>query len=159
VLILALTQAKATNNTLEATNNSLEDRVTALEDEVALHLEELLVHEEHILALEWHDENRVIKVVTDKVWDRMSTCYNDDCYYGDPVLYAFYSTPSHNRHSYILDLLVNGSWYAERASDTLWLVTVPDKDGYYYTFVADSTHRIICWDQSIGCSDQLRTQQ
>jgi hypothetical protein len=158
--IIAITTLEGNNNTLEATNNSLESRVLALEEEIALHLEELKVHEEHIRALEWRDPDQIIRVVSLRLGEQASSCNNQDynCYFDDPMLYAFYDIPTHERADYVYYLTTQGTWTAEQSSNTIWYVTVTDPEGYYYTFVADSTYHTICWDQSLGCSTHPRVQ-
>jgi hypothetical protein len=72
----------------------------------------------------------------------------DACYYGDPILYAFYDIPAYNRAPYIADLIRSGTWTWEQTSESIWLVTATDQEDYSYTFVVDSVYRTICWDQS-----------
>jgi hypothetical protein len=144
---MLLTISALALTTAEATNNSLEDRVAYLEEELAFQTGNI----EELELLQWRHQDRVITVVTSKLWERASTCTVEECYFGDPVLYAFYQIPAHNRYYYIQDLLVNGSWSAERVSEAIWLVTATDQEGYHYTFVADSMYHLICWEQSYGC--------
>jgi hypothetical protein len=185
VLILALTQAKATNNTLEATTDLLEDRVAALEDEIALHLEELKVHEEHILALEdratrledamalhlevtrrheeqipalealqWRDSAMITQVVGEKLWERATSCRDDDdCYYGDPILNAVYHIPPEERHQYAVDLASQGEWFAQPINEADWLVTAQLGGDQPLDFLADSTYHTICWTELEWCKE------
>lgn len=141
---------------LAATNNSLEDRVATLEGEIALHLEELRVHEEHILALEaiqWREPGKVSQAVVDRLWERASSCQNnDDCYYGDPLLYAFYSIPYEERHTYVIDLIIDGNWNAEQTDDAHWAVSAQLGEDKPFIFLVDTTYHVMCWDQSEFCA-------
>jgi hypothetical protein len=135
---------------------ALEDRATRLEGAMALHLEVTRRHEEKILALEalqWREPGKVSQAVADRLWERASSCQNNDaCYYGDPLLYAFYHLPVEERHTYVTTLIVEGDWYAEPTDNAHWAVTAQLGQDNPFIFLVDSTYHAICWDQSSFCA-------
>jgi predicted RNase H-like HicB family nuclease len=136
---------------------ALEDRATRLEDAIDLHLEELRVHEEHILALEalqWTRPERVTQVVAQRLWERATSCRDDDqCYYGDSMLSAFYPLYPYERHDYVTDLTGRGYWTAEHLGGANWLVTAQLGDDASTTFLANSTDHLVCWYEIEWCKE------
>jgi hypothetical protein len=137
------------------TEDDLEARVASLEDAIDLHLEELRVHEEHILALEalqWTRPERVTQVVAQRLWERATSCRDDDqCYYGDSMLSAFYPLYPYERHDYVTDLTGRGYWTAEHLGGANWLVTAQLGDDASTTFLANSTDHLVCWYELEWC--------
>lgn len=135
---------------------ALEDRAARLEGAIELHLEELKVHEEHILALEalqWNEPGKVNQAVVDRLWERASSCQNNDaCYHGDPLLYAFYSIPYDQRHDYVTNLIVEGTFYATQTDPAHWAVSAQLGEDEPFIFLVDTTYHAICWDQSQFCA-------
>jgi predicted RNase H-like HicB family nuclease len=135
---------------------ALEDRATRLEELITQHVEVTRLHDEKILALEaiqWREPGKVSQAVVDRLWERASSCRDDDdCYYGDPLLYAFYSIPYEDRHAYVTKLIVEGTFYAVQTDPAHWTVTAQYGDDKPFTFLVDTTYHAICWDQSQFCA-------
>ena len=125
--------------------NDLEAQVAELQERVA-NLEEDLIY------LQWRDENKVVHIVRDRIWERAISCRDGFCYQNDPVLYAF-SQDHSGDFSYVYTLLNYGYWSAEVVDEAVWLVHVTSSDGQEsYTFVADQIHNLICWEGSGNCT-------
>jgi predicted RNase H-like HicB family nuclease len=136
---------------------ALEDRAIRLEDAMALHLEVTRRHEEQILALEalqGRDSAMVTQVVGEKLWERATSCRDDDCYYGDPILNAFYHIPPEERHQYVVDLASQGTWFAQQINEADWLVTAQLGGDQPFDFLADSTYHTICWTELEWCKEE-----
>jgi hypothetical protein len=131
-----------------------EEHILNLEEQVALLFEEAKVHEEHILALEAHDEAKVVQVVRDHLWERVTSCNLDDCFDGDAVLWAFKHLPMSNydKITYVMTLVGGGYWYGESVSATSWRVYAQyDKDTEPWVFLIDTTYHLICWEGLTHC--------
>ena len=135
-----------------------EDRIAALEEHVTILYEEAVVHEQHILALEANDEAKVVQVVKDRLWERVTSCNLDeaDCFDGEAMLWAFKYLPmSHyDKVTYVMALVGGGYWWGEQESTTTWRVYAHyDDNTDPVVFLVDATYGLMCWEGLTDCLD------
>jgi hypothetical protein len=137
---------------------NLEAQVRELQEGYDLLYEEAVVHEEHIRTIEWRDEQQVVHVVIDEVWQRLKGCSHAECYHTDPMLSVLYELRGDDPErmlKYGIDLLLYGYWWGERVSETEWYVYAQyDENTRPIVFIVNSTYRTMCWEGANGCPPQ-----